>query len=54
MIVGGAIGNYIDRLTRGYVVDFLDFYVWPVFNVADVFVVVGCILLIVSSIKIKN
>ena len=51
MIIGGALGNYIDRITRGYVVDFLDFYIWPVFNIADVFVVVGCGLLIISSFK---
>ena len=57
LIVGGALGNYIDRLFRGYVVDFLDFKVWPVFNLADVFIVVGCILFIlmsVISIKSKN
>lgn len=50
LIVGGALGNYIDRLFRGYVVDFLDFKVWPVFNLADVFIVVGCILFILISI----
>jgi len=51
MIIGGALGNYIDRITKGYVVDFLDFYIWPVFNIADIFVVVGCILLIINSLK---
>jgi len=50
LIVGGALGNYIDRLFRGYVVDFLDFKFWPVFNFADVFIVVGCILFILISI----
>jgi signal peptidase II len=54
MIIGGALGNYIDRLIRGYVVDFIDFRVWPVFNVADIFVVVGGLLLILSAILIKN
>lgn len=49
LIVGGAIGNYIDRLFRGYVVDFLDFKVWPIFNLADVFIVVGCILFVILS-----
>ena len=48
MIVGGAIGNYIDRLFRGYVVDFLDFRVWPIFNLADVFIVIGCGLFLIS------
>lgn len=36
--LGGALGNIIDRVTRGYVVDFFDFHVWPVFNVADSFI----------------
>lgn len=47
LIIGGAIGNYIDRLFRGYVVDFLDFKIWPVFNVADIAIVLGCIIMIV-------
>lgn len=47
MLISGALGNLIDRLRLGYVVDFLDFrIVWQyVFNIADVFVVVGTILL---------
>jgi signal peptidase II len=57
MIVGGALGNVIDRAFRaggggflgGSVVDFIDFQWWPVFNVADMGVVVGAILLVVSS-----
>jgi len=48
-ILGGALGNYVDRLRLGYVVDFLDFYVkdwhWPTFNFADSFIVVGVVLL---------
>lgn len=51
MIIGGALGNYIDRILRGYVVDFIDFRVWPVFNVADVFVVIGGILLVFGALK---
>ena len=54
MIIGGALGNYIDRLFRGYVVDFIDFRIWPVFNVADIFVVLGGVLLILSAILIRN
>ncbi len=46
LIIGGGAGNLIDRLCRGYVVDFLDFHVWPVFNVADISVVAGCGLLV--------
>ena len=49
MIISGAIGNVIDRAVRGYVVDFLDFnilgYDFPVFNVADILVVCGTLLL---------
>ncbi|MBX7230702.1 MAG: signal peptidase II [Bdellovibrionales bacterium] len=52
-IFGGAIGNYIDRLRFGYVIDFLDFhwkekYSWPAFNVADSTIVIGvCVLLLI-------
>ena len=47
LVLSGAIGNIIDRLFRGYVVDFFEFtfFEWPVFNVADIYVVVGVILL---------
>ena len=50
LVIGGAIGNYIDRLFRGYVVDFIDFVIWPVFNIADIAVVVGVGLIIVGTI----
>ena len=50
-ILGGAIGNLIDRLRYGEVIDFLDFYVndyhWPAFNVADSAITVGVIFLII-------
>ncbi len=49
LILGGAIGNLIDRFRFGYVVDFLDFYVrdhhWPAFNVADSAICIGIALL---------
>ncbi len=41
LVAGGAFGNLYDRIAYGYVVDFLDFRVWPVFNVADSCVTVG-------------
>lgn len=44
--LGGAVGNLIDRIFLGYVIDFIDFRVWPVFNVADSAVVVGATLLV--------
>lgn len=45
LLVGGALGNFIDRIRLGYVIDFLDLRWWPVFNVADVAIVCGGILL---------
>lgn len=52
--LGGAIGNLVDRLYYGRVIDFFDFQVWPVFNVADIAVVVGVGALLVGVWKIEN
>lgn len=41
MLIGGAVGNVIDRAIIGSVVDFLDFRIWPIFNIADIFIVSG-------------
>ncbi|MGE5337667.1 MAG: signal peptidase II [Gemmatimonadota bacterium] len=53
LILGGAIGNVIDRLLHGHVIDFLDFHLrgwhWPAFNVADSAIVVGAALLILDE-----
>lgn len=46
LIMGGAVGNLIDRIMYGYVVDMFDFHFWPVFNVADIAIVIGGILLV--------
>ena len=46
-VLGGTIGNLIDRLTYGFVIDFLDFQIWPIFNFADSFVTIGVIGLII-------
>lgn len=54
LLVGGAMGNLTDRLFRGHggaVVDFIDFQWWPVFNVADVAISVGAVLLVLASRK---
>ncbi|UTR10953.1 signal peptidase II [Evansella sp. LMS18] len=55
LVLGGAIGNFIDRVLFGEVVDFLDVYIfnynYPIFNVADSALVVGVIMLIIHVIK---
>jgi signal peptidase II len=55
LILGGAIGNLYDRVTLGYVVDFLSFHIndlyWPAFNVADSAIVVGVGVLLLDSFK---
>ena len=51
LILAGAIGNLIDRLILGYVIDFLDFRIWPVFNIADSAITVGAVLLAYSILK---
>lgn len=48
LVVGGALGNLIDRIRLGQVIDFLDFRVWPVFNLADIAIVTGALLLIIG------
>lgn len=48
--LGGALGNLFDRLRTGYVVDFLDFRFWPVFNLADTAIVAGIILMFLNLI----
>ena len=44
-LLGGALGNLADRAFRGWVVDFLDFHFWPVFNVADIAITIGAVLI---------
>jgi signal peptidase II len=58
LVIGGAIGNVIDRFRYGYVIDFIDWYYkdyhWPVFNIADSCIVVGAALLLIFSFKKKE
>jgi len=53
LVIGGALGNFADRLRFGAVADFLDFYIagfhWPAFNVADASIVVGAAMLVLES-----
>ena len=58
MILGGALGNLIDRFYYGYVIDFLDVYYgtyhWPAFNIADSAIVIGAVLLIIDTFRSKT
>jgi signal peptidase II len=49
LIIAGGLGNAIDRLVFGYVVDFIDLGWWPVFNIADSALVIGVFLLVLNS-----
>ncbi len=50
LILSGAMGNLIDRLRFGYVIDFIDVRIWPVFNIADTSITIGTIFLLSSFI----
>lgn len=55
-IIWGAFSNVYDRITRGYVVDYIDISVWPIFNLADVAIILGVIslLVVISKQESKN
>jgi signal peptidase II len=61
LVMGGALGNFVDRLVRGYVIDFIDWHWretpgmrWPTFNVADVAITVGVGLILVESMRARG
>jgi signal peptidase II len=54
LILGGALGNLLDRFTQGAVIDFISIWIYPVFNLADVFIVGGILLIIFFYAKIKK
>lgn len=55
MLLGGILGNFFDRLIYGSVIDFFDFYIlgynYPIFNLADCFIVIGIILIIIINMR---
>ncbi|MFL5348480.1 MAG: signal peptidase II [Hyalangium sp.] len=61
LVAGGALGNFLDRLVRGYVIDFIDWHWrnqpglrWPTFNVADSAICVGVALMLVDSLRVRR
>jgi len=59
LVIGGAMGNFLNRLEYGYVIDFLDFklapnYHWPSFNAADIAITIAVAMLFIDAIKIEN
>ena len=55
-ILAGSLGNGIDRIINGYVIDFINFEIFdfPIFNIADILINMGCIILIINYFKYKN
>ena len=55
-ILGGTFGNGIDRILKGYVIDFINLklFDFPIFNIADIAINIGCIILIFNHFKFKN
>lgn len=53
LILGGAVGNLIDRIIFGHVIDFIDFKYWPLFNIADSAITIGVIMLLWKGLKKK-
>jgi signal peptidase II len=61
LVAGGALGNFMDRLVRGYVIDFIDWHWrnqpgmrWPTFNVADAAICVGVALMLLDSLRLRR
>ena len=54
LILGGAIGNLIDRIVFGYVVDFIDLRMWPVFNIADSAITIGAVVVAWQCLALSN
>lgn len=54
LILAGAVSNFMDRLLNGSVTDFISFKFWPSFNLADVFIVVGVLMIVVFYKKVKR
>jgi len=54
LVLGGAIGNLIDRILYGYVIDFIDFRIWPVFNIADSAITIGAMIVAIKCFQLSS
>ena len=55
LFCGGALGNFVDRIfNNGAVIDFIDFRVFPIFNFADMFIIIGCALLVIEVFRMER
>jgi len=54
LLFAGVIGNFIDRIAFGYVIDFIDFRIWPVFNIADICLNAGVVGIVGKSLFYRN
>jgi signal peptidase II len=54
LFLGGTIGNLVDRIRFGYVIDFIDFHIWPVFNIADSAITISLCWFLILALKDKN
>ncbi len=52
LVLGGTLGNLVDRLRFGYVTDFIDFRIWPTFNIADAAITIGVIIVAYSFLRL--
>ena len=54
LVIIGALSNLIDRFIFGYVIDYINIFIWPIFNLADCLIVAGILIYIVNEIKFKK
>jgi signal peptidase II len=54
LILSGAISNMLDRFIHGCIIDFIDLRFWPIFNLADIFIVIGVILILIKILNPKH
>lgn len=53
LVLGGALSNFLDRILYGYVIDYIDIRIWPVFNLSDLCISTGVALIIFNSFRSK-